>query len=181
MQHHGLYAAANLPAMAILFLLDVYGRRRWRLILAEWSYKFCYCSSFLFFYFINATDYRSGRYEPSSLSTKGLHTFTLFKFPLTLSLCVSLSLSLPRHRNNISFFHNNIGGVLVVIFATAVGTVVSWYLIMLCAFVLFSLPLSLFPRQHLFPRNPLLCLIQSNCNEQKQSCSNNNNNNNNNK
>ena len=73
-------------------------------------------------FFMHSTVYHLGLCEPSSLSTKGLHTFTLFKFPLTLSLCVSLSLSLPRHRNNISFFHNNIGGVLVVIFATAVGT-----------------------------------------------------------
>ena len=71
------------------FTMELFSRRRWRLVSAQLSNEFGYCPwctvsivlyfnalSLLFCIFINTTSYHLGRYDTSPPSTKELHGFT---------------------------------------------------------------------------------------------------------
>ena len=70
--------------------MELFSRRRWRLVSAQLSNNFGYCPwcSVPFCIFINTTAYHLGRYEPSTPSTKELHGLRLIH--TTCIRCVRL-------------------------------------------------------------------------------------------
>ena len=67
--------------LGICLTMELFSRRRWKLVYAQSSNKFSYCSfvysPLLFCHLINVVGYHLGQYMPSSPTTKELHGWTV--------------------------------------------------------------------------------------------------------